>query len=296
MREEFPNSPSIYVVTLVKNDADGLRRTLNSILAQNILFSEYEVLVIDGNSKDGSGELARSLLRINDRVLSQDPKGIYAAMNFALEQLDRAGIDENCSILFLNSGDTFATEDSLKLLKDSQELSLHSVGYSIMLDLHRKMNAITPQPKILNGSASLLSPMEFWIPHQAYIAKWKIFKEVGFFSTPFRIAGDVDWLYRACTIFGPPRILNNVVSIQLAGGISYQLGFTGYLERVRISKLFGFDSRLTNWKLGIKLACLETYFRVFNREFKRHSGFAHMTSDFVEAKKLYLGWSKLDSE
>lgn len=86
---------SIIVVCL--NAGDKLNDTLDSIFAQDFL--DYEVVVKDGGSKDGSIEGMRKDERI--RLYVEQDKSIYDAMNQAV------GYAKGEYIIFLNCGDSF---------------------------------------------------------------------------------------------------------------------------------------------------------------------------------------------
>jgi len=86
---------SIIVVCL--NSGEKLNQTLDSILAQT--YQDYEIVVKDGGSKDGSIEQIRQDERI--QLYVEKDAGIYDAMNQAVAY---AGGD---FILFLNCGDVF---------------------------------------------------------------------------------------------------------------------------------------------------------------------------------------------
>ncbi|MBR1853052.1 MAG: glycosyltransferase [Lachnospiraceae bacterium] len=84
---------SIIVVTL--NAGDKLKETVQSVLAQE--FTDYEIVVKDGGSRDGSVEKLPQDGRISVHV--KGDKGIYDAMNQAV------ALARGEYILFLNCGD-----------------------------------------------------------------------------------------------------------------------------------------------------------------------------------------------
>ncbi|MBP3205558.1 MAG: glycosyltransferase [Lachnospiraceae bacterium] len=84
---------SIIVVAL--NAGEKLKETVQSVLAQD--FTDYEIIVKDGGSRDGSVEKIPEDPRI--RVYRKGDKGIYDAMNQAVEEANGQ------YILFLNCGD-----------------------------------------------------------------------------------------------------------------------------------------------------------------------------------------------
>jgi glycosyltransferase involved in cell wall biosynthesis len=100
-REKFV--PKVTVVTIVYNDAANILRTLNSVFEQSS--RDYEFLVIDGCSSDGTGELLRALTDKIDKLYIEPDDGIYDAMEKAV---DRAAGDW---IIFMNSGDVFDDTD-----------------------------------------------------------------------------------------------------------------------------------------------------------------------------------------
>lgn len=93
---------SIIVVCL--NPGEKLNKTLDSILQQTC--QDYEIVVKDGGSRDGSIEGMRKDERICLYV--EKDKGIYDAMNQAVAAA------KGDFILFLNCGDTFFRDDVLE--------------------------------------------------------------------------------------------------------------------------------------------------------------------------------------
>lgn len=94
---------SIIVVCL--NPGDRLKKTLESIEKQS--FRDFEVIVKDGMSKDGSLDYARELAPVV-RILEKKDRGIYDAMNQAAAEA--AGK----YVYFLNCGDCFYSEEVLE--------------------------------------------------------------------------------------------------------------------------------------------------------------------------------------
>jgi len=93
------------IITINLNNVIGLRKTINSVLSQN--YTNYEYIIIDGGSFDGSRELIEhNSTRINFWVSERD-NGIYNAMNKGISFASGEYIQ------FLNSGDVFFNNDSL---------------------------------------------------------------------------------------------------------------------------------------------------------------------------------------
>lgn len=105
---------SIIVVCL--NAGDKLTETVNSILQQT--YTDYEIVVKDGFSKDGSVEKLPVDERI--RIYREKDTGIYEAMNQAVDKATGQ------YLLFLNCGDLFHDKTVLEqvnqcILADEKE-------------------------------------------------------------------------------------------------------------------------------------------------------------------------------
>ena len=88
---------SIIVVSL--NTKKEFLKTLNSI--KNQTFSNYEVIVVDGESKDGTVKEIENNKKLISKYIIEKDKGIYDAMNKGI------GIASGDWVIFLNSGDIF---------------------------------------------------------------------------------------------------------------------------------------------------------------------------------------------
>lgn len=85
------------MITVTRNNLDGLKRTHKSLGAQT--FRDFEWIVVDGGSSDGSAEY----LATTRAIWCSDPDdGIYDAMNKAIPECN------GDYILFLNAGDMLA--------------------------------------------------------------------------------------------------------------------------------------------------------------------------------------------
>ena len=91
------------VVTVNYNDRNGLLSTIKSVVGQS--FKEYEYIIIDGGSTDGSVEVIQQNEEYITYWISEPDSGIYNAMNKAIE----VASGDYC--IFMNSGDCFYTSD-----------------------------------------------------------------------------------------------------------------------------------------------------------------------------------------
>lgn len=96
----------ISIVTINLNNAEGLLRTIRSVVTQTYL--EVEYLVVDGGSHDGSLEIIRNFENQIFWWVSENDHGIFHAMNKGV--LKSSGD----YLLFLNSGDWFVEDGILE--------------------------------------------------------------------------------------------------------------------------------------------------------------------------------------
>lgn len=103
-------TPMFSILMVSLNPGGKLVETMESVVRQS--YRDYEVIVKDGGSGDGSLEALRAYLerqgcRDRVRILEQPDTGIYEGMN----QATRAARGEY--LYFLNCGDSFASDQAL---------------------------------------------------------------------------------------------------------------------------------------------------------------------------------------
>ena len=168
---------SIIVVTY--NDSERLVKTLNSLEAYyNDL--RYQIIVIDGNSSDGTKvSVKKYLAHENINFISENDNGIYDAMNKGVKL-------SNCDYsLFLNCGDTMIVAPEL-LYQNLINIDKMS-NYNIIL--YMWYFNFNNNKKIKYPTKSIRYKMP--ASHQAMIFSTKFCKE-NKFNINFIIAGDYD--------------------------------------------------------------------------------------------------------
>ena len=114
------------IITVNLNNKDGLQKTINSVISQT--FKDFEWIIIDGGSTDGSKELIENY---SDRLtywVSEPDKGIYNAMNKGIKMAN------GDYLLFLNSGDCFFNEFVIEKFYNSNINSDVIYGNAIVVD------------------------------------------------------------------------------------------------------------------------------------------------------------------
>lgn len=94
------------IITINYNNKDGLRKTIESVINQT--FKDFEYIIIDGGSTDGSVDVIKENGDKIDYWVSEPDKGIYNAMNKGILQAQGEYLN------FMNSGDCFYAIDVLE--------------------------------------------------------------------------------------------------------------------------------------------------------------------------------------
>ena len=94
------------IITVNYNDASGLERTIQSVVSQT--FRDFEFIVIDGGSSDGSVDVIKKYEKHIDYWVSEPDRGIYSGMNKGLMRARGEYVN------FMNGGDCYHTPDVLE--------------------------------------------------------------------------------------------------------------------------------------------------------------------------------------
>lgn len=142
------------VITINYNNREGLNKTIKSVLGQS--FTDYEYIIIDGGSTDGSVDIINNNANFITYWVSEKDNGIYHAMNKGVVQAH----GDYC--IFMNSGDCFHSTCVLNSIANYQE--------DIICGKMIKGNTTKPcglhRPEI-----TLVDLMRASLPHQAMLIK-----------------------------------------------------------------------------------------------------------------------------
>jgi glycosyltransferase involved in cell wall biosynthesis len=174
------------IVTICKNNLEGLRKTLESV--RNQTNKQFEFLVIDGNSNDGTREYIEKNNTYITKFISEPDFGIYDAQNKGIK------IASGEYILFLNSGDVLLNDSTLEeLLSHIKNHVVKKIGIYYSDVFLKKENQLYKKTykKIL--SAFYLS--NEIINHQSQIIQTKILQK-NLFDLKYKLASDYELFLR----------------------------------------------------------------------------------------------------
>lgn len=213
--------PKLSIITINLNNKSGLQKTIESVFAQE--FTDYEYIIIDGGSTDGSKELIEKHQSTFVYAVSEKDRGIFNAMNKGIV------VSKGEYILFLNSGDYINDPSVLKSVFLMEKGSDIIYGNVIWF------------PKNFQGSyPDKLSFGHFLhntIPHQGSFIKRNLFEKVGNYEEENTV--NSDWNFFVLAIFKYNCSychINKIISVCDTGGIS--LTPEGFKKTNEIRTLF----------------------------------------------------------
>ena len=216
------------IITINYNNAEGLRKTMESVLAQT--YTEIEYIIVDGASTDGSVDVIRELAtRPTIKWVSEKDTGIYNAMNKGI----RMATGEYIQIL--NSGDILAapdvTERMFQAMASYSEQSERSTGEAELQQsdlptiLYGNMIKVNAQGKVVGKSGyteySLRQFYSSTLNHDCAYIRRDLFEEYGLYDENLKIVSDWKWYLQAIGLGKvKPEYVDIDVTIFDDGGIS----------------------------------------------------------------------------
>jgi len=180
-----PNNPLISVIVASWNVADTINRCIDSVSRQT--YHCKELIIIDGNSKDGTVEILKS--RYDDIIYweSKPDRGVYHAWNKALkhargEWITFLGADDylvDCTIL-----------DKLIDVARGRDINLIASRLRLVDENGRMLTAIG-EPW---SSEKIKCYMN--IAHPGLLHHKTLFENYGMFDEQYRVAGDYEFILR----------------------------------------------------------------------------------------------------
>ncbi len=168
------------IITINYNNAQGLIKTMNSVFNQT--FHEFEYIIIDGASEDGSIEIIKEFSNFpfkRFKWISEPDSGIYNAMNKGIRKAT------GDYLLFLNSGDEFVSDtvlaSSSNLIDSNADICS---GILVMVD-GEKRTVVSPVSEL-----SLYYCVYNGLTHPNTFIRRSLFDKYGMYNENNKIVSD----------------------------------------------------------------------------------------------------------
>lgn len=225
--------PKISIITVNYNNAKGLVKTIISVKRQT--YSNIEYLVIDGNSDDGSKKVIEKEKSYISFSLSERDEGIFNAMNKGIK------IATGDFLLFLNSGDVFASKKALNDFVAHKKFKGDIIYGDYQFEIGEKIYPDKLSPQFFMRSS---------LPHQSTLISKRVFDNIGLYDESFKIIGDRAHFFKAF--------------------LSHKFQFTHIKYALTIFDLNGISNskEYATLKIEEDERMFKTYFGVFYEDYK----------------------------
>lgn len=170
------------IITICYNEVGRIQKTLDSVINQS--FRDFDWIVIDGGSTDGTKEILQQHSENFKIFISEKDGGIYNAMNKAI------ALATGQYLFFLNAGDYFSGNDVLIQIF-SHELHADFVyGNITIIGINCSQLLLMPPqitPEFLYRKT---------IPHQSTFTKKTLFEKAGSYDEKYQIVSDYEFILR----------------------------------------------------------------------------------------------------
>ena len=173
------------IVTINRNNTEGLRKTIESVVSQS--FNDFEYIVIDGASTDSSVDVIKEYQDKITYWVSEPDSGVYQAMNKGIK------VAKGEYLLMLNSGDFLVSGDVLHKISstlDGTDIIQGNVieergGESIRVRGYGRSNI------------SFIDVVDGYFLHQAMFIKKSLHEEYGLYEDEYKKAADSYFFIKA---------------------------------------------------------------------------------------------------
>jgi glycosyltransferase involved in cell wall biosynthesis len=206
------------IITIVFNNINGIKKTLESI--SNIKDKNFEFIIIDGGSNDGTQEIISEYNHIVSHFITEKDKCIYDAMNKGIK------LSNGEWIIFINGGDQINSvvfQDCIKVLNKS---TADIVYGDVLVEKNGILKSVKAMPiEIINYCQPFC--------HQSSFVRRKLFID-NLFNLKYKICSDYHWFLNAYIHKAKYQYINYPISIFESGGISHTFSFRYFLENLFI--------------------------------------------------------------
>lgn len=246
-KQSKPGRPLVSIITIVRNDAAHLQRTIESVLGQT--YDNIEYVVIDGGSTDGTVDVIKQYEDKIDVWVSEPDRGTHDAINKGLSLITGEWLN------VMHCGDYFYNADVFSdiFLKNA------IVGEVVYGDFIGIVST-TERAKFVSDTTT----ERFWqgmvFGHQAVFVKTQLARNFPF-RTKYRVSSDYDFFMRCIKAGHVFQKVNVTVFTVGSLGISSNHWLKARFENWEIARRFKGDLKTDFFHL--KGIVYDVTFRLF---------------------------------
>ena len=217
------------IVTINRNNALGLEKTLQSVASQTC--KDFEYIVVDGASSDGSVEVIQKYEPqfLHLKWVSEPDSGIYNAMNKGIRMASGDYIQ------ILNSADCLAAPDvTERMLAALEKAGQPSILYGNMVKCFPDGKRVVDQ-SFAGQEITMRGMFAGTLNHDPAYIRRDLFEKYGYYDETLKIVSDWKW-YLQAIVFGdekPQYVDMDVTLFDMTGISETNLGLSK-AERAKV--------------------------------------------------------------
>ena len=205
----------ISIITVVKNKVNTIERAIKSVINQN--YSNFEYIIIDANSDDGTSEKIKKYNEKISTVIREDDRGIWDAMNKGLKYV-------NGDIIGFLNADDFYYENAFEIV--NKYFNNNKIDFLFgSVQKYKLMHGFNP--KLINWSFG------FYTSHSVgFFIKTKNHKKIGYYNQKY-LSADLDFFYKMIVnekFKGMSTKKNEIMGKFASGGFSSRVNYIEHLK------------------------------------------------------------------
>jgi len=223
-------APLFSVITVVLNAREQIEETILSVVGQS--FRDFEYIVVDGGSSDGTLDIIRKHGDGVDRWVTEPDSGIYDAFNKGIS------LARGAYVGLLNAGDRFVP-GALQAVASvyacgGAKGTVVCGGLQIVEPLDGTVRTVIRDRTILGSRFRFM-----FLNHPSTFVPRTVYERVGLYDSTYRISGDFEFAHRLLRHGIEVTFIPEVITVMRAGGVSSRLSFVVLREFFRVVCKYG---------------------------------------------------------
>ena len=219
----------VSIITVSYNAEKTIENTINSVLKQS--YNNIEYIIIDGNSKDSTMKIINRYKGSITKIVSENDKGIYDAMNKGIK------ISSGDIIGILNADDVYfndnVIEKKISVFKNNKKINGCYSNLIYISKYNKKIVRNWISEKFLYKKIKY----GWTIPHPTLFLRKQVYKDYGLYDLNFGNAADYEFILKI--------ILDKEIDIEYIDFFSVKM-LTGGSSNKSIKNIFLQNIKILN--------------------------------------------------
>ena len=245
----------ISIITVVKNNKDTIEKNILSLLNQS--YKNFEHIIIDGGSKDGTIEVINKYKENIKYFISEKDNGIYDAMNKGINKAEG-------DIIGILNADDYYFSNALEIVKNYFEKYKEIDFLFGSVKKHTLQYGFHPK--------KILWTFGFYTSHSVgFFIKSTAQKKLGHYNIKYKYSSDYDLFFRMIVKFKMKGMATNKSEIMGQfglSGLSSRLKYIDYLNENTQIRLDNGQNKFIVWCIHY-LRFLKRIFRIIKEKNKK---------------------------